>query len=215
MRFIAGPIVPKAWVLSPGVSLRMSLAGRAGRASWSSTTSAGCASCWSTGSSKPASAVRSVSDGSAAIAAARSRGLPDVIVLDVMLPGTDGFSLLPEIRRLTTAPVVMLTARTEIAEKVAGLSAGADDYVGKPFDLEELVARLRTLLRRPTYRAPRNIHLRRPEHRHAQPHRLSRQPAHRSLRRASSTCCASLPSTPKRCSRGRSSSISSGASTAT
>ena len=61
----------------------------------------------------------------------------------------DGFTLLPEIRRLTTAPVVMLTARTEIAEKVAGLTAGADDYVGKPFDLEELVARLRTLLRRP------------------------------------------------------------------
>jgi DNA-binding response OmpR family regulator len=74
---------------------------------------------------------------------------PDVIVLDVMLPGSDGFMLLPEIRRLTTAPVVMLTARTEIGEKIAGLSAGADDYVGKPFDLEELVARLRTLLRRP------------------------------------------------------------------
>ncbi len=75
---------------------------------------------------------------------------PDVLVLDVMLPGPDGFALLPEIRRLTTAPVVMLTARTEIAEKVAGLSAGADDYVGKPFDFEELVARLRTLLRRPS-----------------------------------------------------------------
>lgn len=74
---------------------------------------------------------------------------PDAIVLDVMLPGGDGFALLAEIRRLTTAPVVMLTARTEISEKVAGLSAGADDYVGKPFDLEELVARLRTLLRRP------------------------------------------------------------------
>jgi two-component system response regulator MprA len=93
-------------------------------------------------------AVRSVTEGSAALPILQTWS-PDLIVLDVMLPGLDGFALLPEIRRLTTAPVVMLTARTEIAEKVAGLTAGADDYVGKPFDLEELVARLRTLLRRP------------------------------------------------------------------
>ncbi|HVN68952.1 MAG TPA: response regulator transcription factor [Candidatus Binatia bacterium] len=92
--------------------------------------------------------VRSVTEESAAFAVLES-WQPDVIVLDVMLPGRDGFELLPEIRRLTTAPVVMLTARTEVAQRVAGLSAGADDYVGKPFDLEELVARLRTLLRRP------------------------------------------------------------------
>lgn len=92
--------------------------------------------------------VRSVTEGSAAFSMLQAWP-PDVIVLDVMLPGRDGFTLLPEIRKLTTAPVVMLTARTEIAEKVAGFSAGADDYVGKPFDLEELVARLRTLLRRP------------------------------------------------------------------
>jgi DNA-binding response OmpR family regulator len=92
--------------------------------------------------------VRSVTEGSAALPLLESWA-PDVIVLDVMLPGPDGFTLLPEIRRLTTAPVVMLTARTEINEKIAGFSAGADDYVGKPFDLEELVARLRTLLRRP------------------------------------------------------------------
>jgi DNA-binding response OmpR family regulator len=94
-------------------------------------------------------AVRSATEGSAAIQMLESWS-PDVIVLDVMLPGRDGFTLLPEIRRLTTAPVVMLTARTEITEKLAGFSAGADDYVGKPFDLEELVARLRTLLRRPS-----------------------------------------------------------------
>ncbi len=75
---------------------------------------------------------------------------PDAIVLDVMLPDHDGFALLPEIRSITTAPVLMLTARTEVAERIAGLTAGADDYVGKPFDLEELVARLRTALRRPT-----------------------------------------------------------------
>jgi DNA-binding response OmpR family regulator len=96
--------------------------------------------------------VRCVTEGSAAWPLLES-WTPDVIVLDVMLPGSDGFTLLPEIRRLTTAPVVMLTARTEIAEKVAGFEAGADDYVGKPFDLEELVARLRTLLRRPRIEA--------------------------------------------------------------
>ncbi len=93
-------------------------------------------------------AVRSVAEGTAALPVLQS-WLPELIVLDVMLPDRDGFELLPEIRRFTTAPVVMLTARTEIAEKVAGFSAGADDYVGKPFDLEELVARLWTLLRRP------------------------------------------------------------------
>lgn len=93
-------------------------------------------------------AVRSATEGSAAFSLLSSWS-PDVIVLDVMLPGRDGFALLPEIRRSTTAPVVMLTARADTAEKVAGLSAGADDYVSKPFDLEELVARLRTLLRRP------------------------------------------------------------------
>jgi DNA-binding response OmpR family regulator len=92
--------------------------------------------------------VRSVTEGSAAWPLLETWS-PDVIVLDVMLPGSDGFTLLPEIRRLTTAPVIMLTARTEMAEKLAGFSAGADDYVGKPFDFEELVARLRTLLRRP------------------------------------------------------------------
>jgi DNA-binding response OmpR family regulator len=93
-------------------------------------------------------AVRSVTEGSAAFPLLQAWS-PDVIVLDVMLPGPDGFMLLPEIRRLTTAPIVMLTARAETAEKIAGFSAGADDYVAKPFDLEELVARLRTLLRRP------------------------------------------------------------------
>ena len=92
--------------------------------------------------------VLTVADGSAAFTVVEAWA-PHVIVLDVMLPDRDGLSLLPEIRRITTAPVVMLTARTELDEKLAGFSAGADDYVGKPFDLEELVARLRTLLRRP------------------------------------------------------------------
>ncbi len=92
--------------------------------------------------------VRSAADGEEGLRLLEAWS-PDLIVLDVGLPERDGFALLPDIRRLTTAPVVMLTARTELGEKLAGFSAGADDYVGKPFDLEELVARLRTLLRRP------------------------------------------------------------------
>lgn len=93
-------------------------------------------------------AVRSVTDGPAALSLLQN-WVPDVIILDVMLPGDDGFTLLPEIRRLTTAPIVMLTARTEVSERIIGLTSGADDYIGKPFDFEELVARIRTLLRRP------------------------------------------------------------------
>jgi DNA-binding response OmpR family regulator len=93
-------------------------------------------------------AVRTVPDGAGAFLLLES-WIPDLIVLDVMLPDRDGLALLPEFRKLTTAPVVMLTARAELDEKLAGFSAGADDYVAKPFDLEELVARVRTLLRRP------------------------------------------------------------------
>ncbi len=92
--------------------------------------------------------VRSVTDGPAALATLEGWAA-DVIVLDVMLPGDDGFALLPEIRRRTTAPIIMLTARTEVAERITGLVSGADDYVGKPFDFEELLARIKTLLRRP------------------------------------------------------------------
>jgi DNA-binding response OmpR family regulator len=74
---------------------------------------------------------------------------PEVIVLDVMLPEIDGFTLLPSARRLTDAPIIMLSARNETAEKVAGLTRGADDYVGKPFEMDELIARLASALRRP------------------------------------------------------------------
>ena len=92
--------------------------------------------------------VRSVIDGRAALGAVKSWS-PEVIILDVMLPEIDGFTLLPALRRLTDVPIVMLSAKTETAEKVAGLSRGADDYVGKPFELEELIARLHSALRRP------------------------------------------------------------------
>lgn len=72
------------------------------------------------------------------------------IILDVMLPGTDGFSVLRELRaRGLRTPVMMLTARDAVADRIAGLDGGADDYLTKPFDFGELLARLRALLRRP------------------------------------------------------------------
>jgi two-component system, OmpR family, response regulator len=73
----------------------------------------------------------------------------DVIVLDVMLPGADGFEVCRQLRAARVwTPVLMLTARTEIADRVAGLDVGADDYLAKPFGFVELAARLRALLRR-------------------------------------------------------------------
>jgi two-component system, OmpR family, response regulator MtrA len=73
---------------------------------------------------------------------------PDVILLDVMLPGLDGLTVCRMIRAESTVPVVMLTARTDAIDVVAGLEAGADDYVRKPFELPELLARLRVAVRR-------------------------------------------------------------------
>ena len=73
---------------------------------------------------------------------------PDVVVLDVMLPGRDGFALLEAVRAHCAAGVVMLTARDGVEDRVRGLRAGSDDYVVKPFDLTELVARVEALLRR-------------------------------------------------------------------
>jgi two-component system OmpR family response regulator len=78
----------------------------------------------------------------------------DAIVLDVMLPGLDGFSVCSELRRRKRwVPVLMLTARTEVRDRIRGLDTGADDYLVKPFDFGELLARLRALIRRgPTER---------------------------------------------------------------
>jgi DNA-binding response OmpR family regulator len=74
---------------------------------------------------------------------------PEVIVLDVTLPGVDGLAMLPAFRRISEVPIIMLTARSATADKVAAFTIGADDYVAKPFEMEELVARLRAVLRRP------------------------------------------------------------------
>ncbi len=92
--------------------------------------------------------VRSASDGQAGLALVREWD-PEVIVLDVMMPKIDGVALIPMLRRLTHAPIVMLTAKAEMPDKIAGLSAGADDYIVKPFFLEELKARLEAAIRRP------------------------------------------------------------------
>jgi len=82
------------------------------------------------------------------------RQSPDLVVLDVMLPGTDGLELCRWIRSRSELPVIMLTARGEEADRIVGLELGADDYVTKPFSPRELAARVRSVLRRSTPRAP-------------------------------------------------------------
>ncbi len=86
-------------------------------------------------------------DGASALSHAKSAA-PDLIVLDIMLPDTDGFELCGVIRQSGRIPVIMLTARGQKADKLRGLDLGADDYITKPFDLEEFLARVRAVLRR-------------------------------------------------------------------
>ncbi len=73
---------------------------------------------------------------------------PDIVVLDVMLPGMDGFTVCRKVRETSRVPIVMLTARGEVADRIVGLELGADDYLPKPFEPRELVARLQAVLRR-------------------------------------------------------------------
>ncbi|MEO8889310.1 MAG: response regulator transcription factor [Jatrophihabitantaceae bacterium] len=92
--------------------------------------------------------VRTAADGPEAVRAAREYR-PDVAVLDVMLPGFDGLEVLKRLRAETIdAPVLFLSARDAVEDRIAGITAGADDYVTKPFSLEEVVARVRGMLRR-------------------------------------------------------------------
>jgi len=92
--------------------------------------------------------VMSADDGPTALELIRERA-PDVVVLDVMLPGIDGFEVLRRARTMTDAYVIMLTARAEEIDRIVGLSVGADDYLVKPFSPRELAARVQALLRRP------------------------------------------------------------------
>jgi two-component system response regulator MprA len=92
-------------------------------------------------------AVEVAADGPGALAAARDRP-PDLVVLDVMLPGLDGVEVCRRLREGSDVPILMLTARDAISDRVTGLDAGADDYLVKPFAYDELLARVRALLRR-------------------------------------------------------------------
>jgi DNA-binding response OmpR family regulator len=97
--------------------------------------------------------VRTAADGAAALQSIAGWE-PDVVVLDIMMPKIDGMSLIPMIRRASEVPIVMLSARDEPHDKIAALTAGADDYLGKPFNLGELAARLHSRLRRPLLAQP-------------------------------------------------------------
>lgn len=87
-------------------------------------------------------------DGPSAVEVARSEA-PDLLVLDLMLPGFDGLEVIRQVRAFSDAYIIMLTARTEEVDRIVGLTVGADDYVTKPFSPRELVARVRAMLRRP------------------------------------------------------------------
>ena len=92
-------------------------------------------------------------DGEAAVAMARENAY-DLIILDLMMPKKDGMQACQEIRSFSTVPVIMLTARSESADLLMGFESGADDYVTKPFDILELKARVRALLRRASISVP-------------------------------------------------------------
>src|SRR6266704_2865419 len=91
--------------------------------------------------------VEGVGDGAQALTRF-SQVKPDLVVLDIMLPGTDGLTICKEIRKQSQVPIIMLTAKDEVTDKVVGLEVGADDYLTKPFYPQELVARAKALLRR-------------------------------------------------------------------
>ena len=97
--------------------------------------------------------VRTVGDGLAALQEVERRE-PDLIVLDLMLPGVDGYEVTRRVRALGDTPIIMLTARKSEADRIAGLEMGADDYVVKPFSAQELVSRVRAVLRRASAPAP-------------------------------------------------------------
>src|SRR6201993_4689847 len=91
--------------------------------------------------------VEGVGDGTQAVTRF-SQLKPDLVILDIMLPGTDGLTICKEIRKQSQVPIIMLTARDEVTDKVVGLEVGADDYLTKPSHPQELVARAKALLRR-------------------------------------------------------------------
>jgi two-component system OmpR family response regulator len=103
-------------------------------------------------------AVDSAADGTEGLFKAESADY-DVILLDVMMPGLDGWSVLDRLRKKKSTPVLLLTARGATSDRVRGLDAGADDYLPKPFDLPELLARVRALIRRSTGQSTSRLEL--------------------------------------------------------
>ena len=91
--------------------------------------------------------VLTATDGESGLAKARAE-LPDLLILDLMLPGIDGFEICRRLRQSSQVPIIMLTARDELDDRVHGLDLGADDYLTKPFQFKELAARIRAVLRR-------------------------------------------------------------------
>jgi DNA-binding response OmpR family regulator len=89
-----------------------------------------------------------------------AREEPDLLLLDVMLPGKDGFEICREVRKTNNIPIIMLTARGNVIDRVSGLELGADDYIGKPFEPRELVARVQATLRRSEFTGPTKGELR-------------------------------------------------------
>lgn len=92
--------------------------------------------------------VKTVADGRSATDIIRNWE-PEAIILDIVMPGIDGFSLITSLRRVTNVPILMVTGKKETADMVTALGTGADDYISKPFHLDELAARIHALLRRP------------------------------------------------------------------
>jgi DNA-binding response OmpR family regulator len=150
-------------------------------------------------------------DGTAAVEMWREER-PDLVLLDLMLPGMDGIEICTRIRAESGVPIIMLTARTDTADVVRGLESGADDYIVKPFNPKELVARIRTRLRPPPRRraaicASATSSSMSPPTKCAGGARSSRSP------RWSSSCWWPSPRSRSRCSRARCCSSRSGATT--
>ncbi len=109
------------------------------------------------GLSKVGFAVRAASNGRDAVIQAR-QWRPEVILLDLMMPVEDGMTVLPQLRRFSEAPILILTAKGDLSDKIKGLDSGADQYINKPFELDELAARIRSALRRPALATIKSLH---------------------------------------------------------
>src|SRR6266478_4577619 len=157
--------------------------------------------------------VEGVGDGTQAMARF-GQVKPDLVILDIMLAGTDGLTLCKEIRKQSQVPIIMLTARDEVTDKVVGLEVGADDYLTKPFHPQELVARAKALLRRARLEADQPKLIGRASSRStSSATRCARAPRGSSSGRRSSTSSRCWRGIPAECSSAASCSTWCGATT--